>query len=125
MRPPCEIVVNSILPTVRAELVKVLITDYKLRQVDVAELLGITQASVSQYRAASRGKDQELRDTFPEIERIARDVAKRIVDEGKPKEEPWIPICDMCKIIICNPKFKEYKKNSRSLEGCSACQELE
>ena len=70
MRPPCEIVVNTILPNVRAELVKVLIEEYGLRQVDVATLLDITQASVSQYRTLIRGRDELLLEIFPEIEKF-------------------------------------------------------
>jgi len=56
MRPPCEIVVNLVLPTIRAMLVKDLVERHKLSQVEVARRLDITQPAVSQYLSALRGK---------------------------------------------------------------------
>jgi predicted transcriptional regulator len=57
MKIICEIVVNEILPTIRASLAKELIASYNLNQVEVAELLDISQPAVSQYLRQLRGKD--------------------------------------------------------------------
>ena len=125
MRPPCEIVVNTILPNVRAELVKVLIEDYGLRQVDVATLLDITQASVSQYRTLIRGRDELLLEIFPEIEEYTKEAAKCIMEQGNITEdaEPWNCICEMCEKILYNPKFSEYRLTSSQMKKCRVCTE--
>jgi len=123
MRPPCEIVVNTILPNVRAELVKVLIEDYGLRQVDVATLLDITQASVSQYRTLIRGRDELLLEIFPEIEKYTKEAARCIMEDNKDTEnaEPWNCICEMCKKILYNPKFNQYRLTSAQMSKCGVC----
>ena len=54
---PQEIMVWHILPAIRRELSKVLVKEHKLTQKQVAELLGITEAAVSQYLKSKRAKD--------------------------------------------------------------------
>ncbi len=126
MRPPCEVVVNTVLPNVRAELVRVLIKDYHLRQVDVAAMLNITQASVSQYCASTRGRDEVLMEIFPEIEKYAQEVAKKIMEKDKSIKDPesWIHLCDICKRIFYNPKFKQYRNEMAQLKNCGICNEV-
>ena len=122
MRPPCEIVVNRILPSVRAELVRVLINEHGMRQVAVAEMFGITQASVSQYLTQSRGKDDLLMGMFPEIQKLARETAKDLVEKGGTPDgvDPWVPLCEICKKILGNPKFESYRA-AASLRTCPVC----
>ena len=116
---------NTILPNVRAELVKVLIEEHHLRQVDVATLLDITQASVSQYRALIRGRDEVLLEIFPEIEKYAKEAAKSIVERerGADDPEPWNHLCDMCKKILYNPKFEQYRQQIAHINECGICKE--
>ena len=126
MRPPCEIVVNTILPNVRAELVKVLIEEYGLRQVDVATMLDITQASVSQYRTLIRGRDELLLEIFPEIEKYAKETAKSIMEHGADTKnaEPWSQICEMCKKIFYHPKFEQYRLTNAQIKECGICDKI-
>ena len=55
MKPPCELIVWYVIPTIRAELAKELIK-LGLSQKEVSERLGITQSAVSQYVKDKRGK---------------------------------------------------------------------
>jgi predicted transcriptional regulator len=48
MKPPCELIVWYVIPTIRAELAKEMIK-LGLSQKEVSERLGITQSAVSQY----------------------------------------------------------------------------
>ena len=119
MRPPCEITVNKVLPNVRAELVKILINEYSMRQVDVAKLFGITQASVSQYLTANRGRDELLLEIFPEIEKYARETAKNLVENKGQIEDgtdAWEPLCDICRKILKSSKFSTYCKEAAQLK---------
>ena len=54
MLMPCEIVVKTVLPVMRAMVAKELIKVYNLKQVEVADLIGVTQAAVSQYVRGER-----------------------------------------------------------------------
>jgi len=55
MQFPCEIIVKNILPAIRAIMVKELNERYNKSQKEIAELLGITQPSVSYYLHGERG----------------------------------------------------------------------
>ncbi len=59
MKAPCELVVWYVLPTVKSELTKELI-NRGTTQKEVANLLGLTEAAVSQYVKGKRGGKLEL-----------------------------------------------------------------
>jgi predicted transcriptional regulator len=120
MRPPCEIVVNKILPHIRADIVKILTQEYRMKQIEVSKRLGITQASVSQYLSSSRGGDREFHKLFPEMEEHAKAIAKRIAS-GDPKDAQVALICGMCSKMREEEKFCDYHKGYLDLESCGIC----
>ena len=75
---PSEIEAKSLIPAVRAILAKKLIKEYSLKEEDVAKVLGITQAAVSNYVRGTRG-DIEL---ISKLESV-REVMRMIDDIGK------------------------------------------
>jgi len=119
MKSPCEVIVSKILPSIKALLVKTLVKR-GIRQKEVATMLGITQASVSQYLAAVRGGDKKLLAIFPEMETYAEDMAEKIVGSGK-KETYIALLCEICKKIRSDKKFYEYYKQLAPLEECGIC----
>ncbi|HJS83239.1 MAG TPA: transcriptional regulator [Nitrososphaera sp.] len=75
---PSEIEAKSLIPAVRAILAKKLIREYSLKEEDVAKVLGITQAAVSNYVRGTRG-DVELitkLESVREVMRMIDDIAK-------------------------------------------------
>lgn len=75
---PSEIEAKSLIPAVRAILAKKLIKEYSLKEEDVAKVLGITQAAVSNYVRGTRG-DMELiskLETVREVMRMIDDIAR-------------------------------------------------
>lgn len=75
---PSEIEAKSLIPAVRAILAKKLIREYTLKEEDIARVLGITQAAVSNYVRGTRG-DVELiskLESVREVMRIIDDIAK-------------------------------------------------
>ena len=77
---PSEIEAKSLIPAVRAILAKRLIKDYSLKEEDVAKVLGITQAAVSNYVRGTRG-DVELLSKLVSVREVMRmidDIAKDI-----------------------------------------------
>ena len=92
MKVPCEIAVWYALPAIRSELAKELAK--VMSQKEISEILGITQAAVSQYVSNKRGSKIELQDDArAAIADLADDIAR--VDAG----DPTIRICEICKKI--------------------------
>ena len=60
MRHPQEIEVWYIMPAIRKELCRVLLTKHKLTQKEIAKRLNITGAAVSQYKKDKRGQHVNL-----------------------------------------------------------------
>ncbi|MGI0024047.1 MAG: transcriptional regulator [Nitrososphaera sp.] len=70
---PSEIEAKSLIPAVRAILAKKLIKEYSLKEEDVAKVLGITQAAVSNYVRGTRG-DIELISKLESVREVMRMV---------------------------------------------------
>jgi predicted transcriptional regulator len=120
MRPPCEIVVNKVLPHIRADIVKILTQEYNMKQIEVSKRLGITQASVSQYLSSSRGGDKEFHNLFPEMEGHAKNIAEKIAN-GEGKESQVALLCGMCSKMREEEKFCNYHRGFLELESCGIC----
>ena len=54
---PQEIEVWYIIPALRRELTKSMINDFSLTQKQIASIIGLTEAAVSQYMHSKRAKD--------------------------------------------------------------------
>lgn len=61
---PQEIEVWYIIPAIRRELAKILIDKYKMRQNKVAEILGISEAAISQYLSNKRATEIKFPETM-------------------------------------------------------------
>lgn len=78
---PSEIEAKSLIPAVRAILAKKLIKEYSLKEEDVARVLGITQAAVSNYVRGTRGdielisKLESVREVMRMIDDISKDLS--------------------------------------------------
>ena len=106
MKLLCEIMAQDVLPSVRAIMSKELISEHKMSQNDVAQLLGVSQPAVSQYMRQLRGsselvanekihndikvlcakaKDKKLSETelVKELDDICRVAALLIIENGK------------------------------------------
>ncbi|MFQ5892394.1 MAG: transcriptional regulator [Candidatus Methanofastidiosia archaeon] len=121
MKPPCEIIVRKVLPTLRSQIVMILSEKYEMKQIEIAENLGITQASVSQYLAASRAKDEFLKKSFPLFEEYAERIAERVAEEHISKMDGIILMCDLCRILRNSKKFCEMHQLQIELEECDMC----
>ncbi|HHF55590.1 MAG TPA: helix-turn-helix domain-containing protein [Thermoplasmatales archaeon] len=96
-KTPCEYIVWGVLPCIRKKLAEVL---YKkgLSQKEIAEMLGVSNAAISQYLSNKRGKLGKFDDEIErEIEISAEEIIKGcdVVDE----------MCRICRIIKRKNKF--------------------
>jgi len=126
-RPPCEIVVNKILPSIRSEVVRILSNTYGMRQIEIADIMGITQASVSQYLNASRGRDKTFWKVFPEIKVFASEAARDLVEyrnQMGESNDSHLLLCTICGKIREDDRFCTYLTEScmyKSKISCKMC----
>ncbi len=91
---PCEIITWYVLPVIRRELATLLVKEHGITQKKTAELLGLTDAAISQYVSKKRGKI-ELGGMGKEEFEIS---AQRILDGDPVNEE----ICRLCQFLMSN-----------------------
>jgi len=115
MQFPCEILVKSILPAIRAIMVRELYQTYKIQQKEISKLLGITQPSVSYYLHGERGGKavniikSKTKETYDYILQLV----KKLVNSEITTEEILKEICTICMNVrpvyiqeVCPDKFK-------------------
>lgn len=118
MRPPCEIVVWYVIPSIRSELAKELL-NLGMKQKQISELLDITQPAVSQYISDKRGHGIKFDDhTQNMIRLLAKDLIEQDLDQGAIIRR----VCEICK----NVKSEEiicqlHKEKDNVPTGCNAC----
>lgn len=94
MKTPCEVIVWNVVPVIKRELAKNLVSEFKLTQRETADKLGTTEAAVSRYISGKRGV---LEITDDEILHEIKNSANRITEENGPAviEET----CKICKLM--------------------------
>lgn len=114
---PQEIMVWSILPAIRRELSKTLVNEHHITQKEVASLLGVTEAAVSQYLKSKRAKDV----TFDgKVMKKIRKAAKEIIKDKSALIGEIQKICNSIdvKLMVCDV----HKKNSKCVsDNCDIC----
>ena len=115
MKTVCEIVVQDILPTLRASVAKELMTTYNLNQGEVARLLDVSQPAVSQYLRQLRGKSTE-------IENLAKDEIKELCHQLNSKKIDHLSLatrmCSISKVIIDRGFIKG---DFHKVDNCIVC----
>lgn len=95
---PCEVAVKSVIPAIRAYIAKELTQTYRMKQTDVAGLLGITQTAVSKYVGNVRGQALRI-DRTKEIRGMMNEIASRIADKKISGPELVLEFCFVCKAV--------------------------
>lgn len=92
---PCEIIVRTLIPSVRAAVTRELIEKHGLKQVEVAKLLGVTQAAVSQYVRRARGGVFDL-SCDDSIASMIRGIAEGLARGGLSWLDASTLTCELC-----------------------------
>ena len=116
---PQEIEVRYILPAIRRELSKIFIHNHKLSQKDAADLLGLTEAAVSQYMHSKRAKEVVFTENVLDEIEIS---AGKIISDNKNKRRliaEMYRISNLTKVreILCDI----HRSQSKELENCNIC----
>jgi len=92
----CEKVAFEILPSIRAEVSRILKEKYNLPQEEIAKILGISQASVSYYLNELRGKK---RVEHKELENLCEELIRRILSVEEFRKKINKIACEIAKKI--------------------------
>ena len=116
---PQEIEVRYILPAIRRELAIVLIKENKQSQKEAANLLGLTEAAISQYLHSKRAKEVVFSD---EVTGEIRKSAEKIMAEAKNKQRVVAEIYRISNLttvkhILCDL----HRSQSKDLKDCNIC----
>ena len=114
---PSEIKVWYIIPAIRKELAKILVNKKGISQRKTAELLGLTEAAVSQYLKDKRANEVKL--TIAIKKKILA-VADRIIEKEEKSSEELINLVntEIVTKLIC-----EFHKthDERIKKNCDIC----
>lgn len=118
MRPPCEIVVWYVIPSIRSELAKELLK-LGMKQKQISEVLDITQPAVSQYISDKRGHGIKFE---RDVQNMIKDFAQDLVG-GKASQRDIIPkMCEICKKIKAEEVICQIHKDKDNIPlNCNAC----
>ena len=115
---PQEIEVRYILPAIRRELARTLIKDHKLSQKETANILGLTEAAISQYQHSKRAKEVVFSDNV--TNEIKKSAEKILLDKNKQKvigEIYRISNLATVRQILCDL----HRQQSKDLATCNIC----
>ncbi len=117
-KPTCEIMVQRVLPAIRAELARSMMIDHNCTQQQVAEILGLSRAAVSQYVSEKRGADIGFSE---ETQEEIRKYATKLVNEPATRDSPEM-FCKVCKFV---QRSGWLFKNAPGADYCVICGDRE
>lgn len=115
---PQEIEVRYILPAIRRELARIFIEEHKLSQKEAANMLGLTEAAISQYQHSKRAKEVVFSGNV--IDEIKKSAKLILSDKSKPRiVAEMYRISNLTKVrhILCDL----HRAQSKDLSNCNIC----
>ncbi|MEM1549979.1 MAG: transcriptional regulator [Candidatus Methanomethylicia archaeon] len=117
---PCEIAVKFVLPSVRAAIATRLISNYGLKQMDAAKLLGISQPAISLYTRRLRGGKLHLED-YPDLTDAIDKLAGMLVNGYSNFNSFVEEFCRICRLIKSKGLLCSFHKLLDSNIDASRC----
>ncbi len=123
MRPPCEVVVRSILPAFRSLVARSLIENYNFSQVVAAKKLGTTQASISHYLYSKRGEKMVKQlEASPSVKSIVDEIASGIAAEKVTPFDAMLKFCELCAALRTDDIICQWHKDCLPVpKTCNVC----
>ncbi len=91
-RTPCETALWKVLPSIRKELVKYMVTEKNMLRKDVAKIFNISEAAISQYLKDKRGRINFTNKQRIEIKKVGDELIKK-----NSRKELVKCMCKLCK----------------------------
>ena len=95
---PCEVAIKTVLPSIRALMARNLLQKHRMREGQVAELLGVSQSAVSKYFQKARGTAVPI-DNQVEVQAIVGQMISLLIHEPNKKMEIMKLFCQACALI--------------------------
>ena len=126
MRPPCEVIVRSVLPAFRSLVARTLVENYNFSQVAAAKKLGTTQASISHYLYSKRGEKMlKILGDSPTIQKIVNEIAEGIDSDNIGPIDAMLNFCKLCEALKSGNLIPDLNKESIPLnKNCKICQPI-
>ena len=120
MTIPCEIAVKSLIPAIRAYVAKELTQTYKMKQNDVAKILGITQTAISKYVRDVRGRVIRI-DQTEEIRNMMNEIVSQTATDKISGSQLTLRFCEVCRMVRRNGIMCELCKRSDPILDINLC----
>ncbi len=91
LKAPCEEMARYLLPALRGAVVSYMYTERRMRQVDIAKLLGISQSAVSRYVNMERGLNRRIINEVPGMREVFEGFIARL-ERGE-----RVSMCELCR----------------------------
>lgn len=120
---PCEVAVKSVIPAIKALVAQELVTEHRLKQNQVAEILGISQSAVSKYSRKIRGYVVRI-DDIEEIQPLVANMIDLVMNGNYQRSEFLQLFCQACiavrkTSIMCD--FCRKSSPNLKIEECGFC----
>lgn len=122
---PEELASKSVIPAIRALVVKRLVEEHGMTQQEAAKLLGVTQPAVSKYLHQKRGAAIRL-NGIKEIDRATGDIANMVSSRKVKPIEVMSRIEAACEYVRRNRYMCDLHKRlepSMDIESCHICEQ--
>jgi len=119
---PCEVAVKTVSPAIRALLAQNLLNRHDLKEIEVAQVLGISQSAVSKYNKKVRG-NTILIESIPEVQTIADQMTALLMTNPVPQTEVIRLFCEACALIRSKGLMCGLCKQNQNPvnDGCDFC----
>ncbi|TET25371.1 MAG: hypothetical protein E3J73_06475 [Candidatus Bathyarchaeum sp.] len=123
MRPPCEVVVRSVLPAFRSLVARRLIENFNFSQVAAAKKLGTTQASISHYLCSKRGEKMVKQlEASPSVQALVDEIAEGIAADKTSPFDAMLQFCKLCEVLRSGDLICNWHKGYLAVpEACDVC----
>lgn len=118
MKTTCEMMVQKILPALRATITRVMFLEYGYTQQQIAEILNVSRAAVSQYMSEKRGAEVIFPD---EILSKVQEFSTELVT-GLDQKQQVDGICHICRFIQRSQWFYDNVSEAGSFITCESKQ---
>lgn len=125
MLTPCEVAVKTVSPAIRALLAQTLRDKHELKEIQIAEILGITQSAVSKYSKKIRGASISI-NSVPEVKSVVDQMASLLVVQPMQMTqqlEVMRLFCEACTIMRKKGLMCELCQQNQKpkIDGCNFC----
>ena len=121
MSVPCEVAVKCVLPVVRAMIAKELMANYGLKQVEAANLLGVSQPAISLYCRNTRGKAIDLENDC-DVKHLVTNMSESLAKGDSSHRDLIVMYCGVCRTIRAKGLLCKLHKTFDPLVDIDKCE---